>query len=85
MISSKKKTKELVKQYNLLEEYKKYSRLAKKQKTIIHIYEDWQEGYPENKFFTAELYKPFPEGLIYMCSRKTVDELLDAVREYLEG
>lgn len=78
-------TKKLIAKEGLLTEY---SRLAKAAHKLldggkVYIYNDEEDGNPENKFFTAEVVRPLPDGLMFISSAREIDEVLRNIEEYL--
>lgn len=69
---------------NLIQEYKRLKRLVKKkEKANIFLFEDEEEGYPERKFITAEIQKPFPDGLVFIAYSDKLDEVLREIEDYI--
>lgn len=69
---------------NLIQEFKRLKRLVKKKgKANIFLFEDEEEGYPERKFITAEIQKPFPDGLVFIAYSSNLDEVLRSIEDYI--
>lgn len=69
---------------NLIQEFKRLKRLVKKkEKANIFLFEDEEEGYPERKFITAEIQKPFPDGLVFIAYSNNLDEVLRSIEDYI--
>lgn len=68
-----------IKEYRRLEK-----RIRRELKATVHLFRDEEDGNPENKFLTAELQKAFPDGIIFITSANTVEEIILNIREYLD-
>lgn len=77
----KTETENIIKMFELEEEFERVKKIARKFKSRVYIYADSEEGYPDNRFFTAEIEGKLYDGYIYRVSRANVDELLRQVEE----
>lgn len=83
-MSITKDTEALVATHNLTKEFDTVRKLAKKYKGDVFIFKDWEDGFPENKFYTLEIMLPLPDGLVYMSSNSAMDELIEDARRYFD-
>lgn len=58
-------------------------RLKKEHKANVFLFEDEEEGYPERKFITAEVQKPFPDGLVFISYSDDIKEIMRNLDDYL--
>lgn len=75
-------TKELVKTYGLEQEYERVNKIARKNKARVIIFIDFEDGNPENLFFTAEIISVAKDGYDHLISNFNLDELLREVEEF---
>lgn len=58
-------------------------RLKKEHMANVFLFEDEEEGYPERKFITAEVQKPFPDGLVFISYSDDIKEIMRNLDDYL--
>lgn len=69
---------------NLIQEYNRLKKvLKKKDKANVYLFEDEEEGYPERKFITAEVQRPFPDGIVFISYANTIEEIIQNITDYL--
>lgn len=82
----KQKSLEIAKQYNMEKEYNRIDKLLKTTYDgELYLFDDEEEGNPDNKFLTGEVILPFPDGLVFMTSAKELNEVLHNIEEYING
>lgn len=69
---------DLIKQFTRLKKI-----IKKRDKAKVFLYEDEEDGYPENKFIAAEIQKPFPDGIIFIVMAKEIDEVIRQLEDYI--
>lgn len=83
----KQEQKELFKDSGLYKEFRRLKRRFKREIFAdLFVVQDEEEGYPDNKFFTAEVTREWDDNieLIYMQGAKTLDSLLRELEDYLD-
>lgn len=69
---------------DLINQFLKLKKIIKKlYKARIFLYEDEEEGYPENKFIVAEIQKQFPDGIIFIAISRNIDEIIRQIEDYI--
>lgn len=69
---------------NIIKEFKRYKRVIKKKDNArIFLFEDEEEGYPDRKFISAEIQKPFPDGIIFITYADTIEDVLRNIEEFI--
>lgn len=51
----------------------------------IFLFMDEDLDNPECKFLTAEIQKPFPDGIIFITMSNDIDEVLRNIEEFIEN
>lgn len=49
----------------------------------IFLFMDEDLDNPECKFLTAEIQKPFPDGIIFISSSSELDEIIRSIEDYI--
>lgn len=69
---------DLIKQFTRLKKI-----IKKRDKAKVFLYEDEEDGYPENKFIVAEIQKQFPDGIIFIAISRNIDEVIRQIEDYI--
>lgn len=72
-----------IKQEGLDDELARLKRILQQLNMKLIVFQDEEDGNPENKYFTAEIYLPRPDGLICITSSSSVDEVLRQIEEFI--
>lgn len=73
----------IIEQEGLQDELNRIKKLLRRFEMDLKIYQDEEDGNPENKYLAANIYRPDPDGLVFIATANKLDEILRLIEDYI--